>query len=313
MHDGGMPDTNGVRYYVLTLRGERGPVDRKGMRELLQQGEIRLEDQVRNAFGRNLGTVRDVLASQPRSLPSGRQRAAPSSDEPSARRSPLVLILVAGAVVLGIVMIAAMASGGAEPVPPAPKASVGAAEPVRPTPPVPSTSQPPSTPRPKAETVVAAPPPTGDVARSAYQHGEAYASGENQAVSEGLLQALDGRAESKWLSRIGAADDQGRRAWVRLDPRPAARRIAGYALTSANDYSVRDPLSWTLVGIASSGVETTLDQRDNEQFAERFQRREFVLPAVVSFPAYRLDIKDVSGGVNTDLIQLAEITLLPAP
>lgn len=306
-----MPDTGGVRFYVLTLRGERGPVDRNGLRELLQQGEIRPEDQVRNAFGRNLGTVREVLSSQSRILPSGRQRTASSSAEPPPRRFPLALILAAAAVVLCIVVLVALAAGGAGPATPVP---TGATEPARPAAPTPQPIPPAPQPRPKAEPVVAAPaPPPGEVARTVYQHGEAYANGENQPAGEGLLQALDGRAESKWLSRLGAVDAQGRRAWVRLDPRPAARRIAGYALTSANDFSVRDPLSWTLVGIASSGVETTLDQRSNEQFPARFQRREFVLPAAVSFPAYRIDFKDVNGGLQTDLIQLAEITLLPVP
>ena len=164
-----------------------------------------------------------------------------------------------------------------------------------------------------ADAVAAPAPPPGVIARSAYQYGEAYASGEHKGFGEGLLQALDGRTESKWLCRIGAADAQGRRAWVRIDPRPAARRIGRYALTSANDIADRDPVSWTLVGISSSGAETTLDQRGNEHFPERFQRREFVLPEPVSFPAYRLDIKDVIGGMQIDLVQLAEITLLPAP
>jgi hypothetical protein len=100
---------------------------------------------------------------------------------------------------------------------------------------------------------------------------------------------------------------------VRIDPRPAARRVSGYALTSANDVDGRDPVSWILVGIDSGGAETTLDQRDKERFSVRFQRREFALAEPVSFPAYRLDIRDVRGGMRMDLVQIAEFTLQSAP
>ena len=306
-----MPDTGGVRYYVLTLRGERGPVDRKGLRELLQQGEIRPEDQVRNAFGRNLGTVRDVLASQPRGVPSGRHsEVAAAPAEPPARSARPVLLLAAGAVVLIIIVVAVLASGGDDAPRPAPSVQpevpVSVVQPVQPPPPV----APPET-----EVVAAAPPPpAGKVAHCSYALGEAYANGEYVQAGEGLQQCLDGRASSKWLSRIvPATAAQMRRAWLRLDPRPAGRRIAGYALTSANDFAERDPLSWTLVGIIGNGEETVLDHHENEHFALRFQRREFRLPKPVSFPAYRLDIIEVAGGKQIDVVQLADIALLPAP
>jgi hypothetical protein len=314
-----MSDSGGGRFFVLTLRGERGPVDRQGLRELLQQGEIRAEDQVRNAFGRNLGTVRDVLASQPRGLPSGRQPQAASAASP-ARRAPMVPIAIAVGILLLVAVVLSMRSGEvveaptrSEPVRPAPPTSPSgppatapqANQPEKAAPPPSQPSQPPPPPP---------PPPVGKIASSAYQSGQAYASNEFQAAGEGLLQGLDGRVDSKWLCRFPeGADASGRLAWLRLDPRPSARRIRGYALTSANDVAERDPQSWTLVGIDGTGAETRLDQRDNERFAQRFQRREFIIPAPASYPAYRLDIRAVAGGADMAMMQIAEIELLPAP
>jgi regulation of enolase protein 1 (concanavalin A-like superfamily) len=132
------------KYFVVTLRGERGPHDRGELKQLLRDGEIQRGDQVRTATGRQLGTVGDLLSDtspretaelfpppaaddgaaedgsgKPDPTPmrrvSGRRRAAPST--PAKAPVPWVIIaVVAGVILIGVVV--AMMSGSPAPVPP---------------------------------------------------------------------------------------------------------------------------------------------------------------------------------------------------
>ncbi len=70
-------------YYVITLRGDRGPMTRQTMIELLRAGEIAGEDRVRNAFGRPLGTVAELLGGE-----AHRPSAATRTAGPRCRRGP---------------------------------------------------------------------------------------------------------------------------------------------------------------------------------------------------------------------------------
>ena len=57
-----MPPPTPRKYYIVTLRGERGPVDRAELKDLVRDGGALLGDQVRTATGRPVGTVAEILA-----------------------------------------------------------------------------------------------------------------------------------------------------------------------------------------------------------------------------------------------------------
>ena len=100
------------------------------------------------------------------------------------------------------------------------------------------------------------------------------------------------------LSKLVAAD------------RSSIRPLTGYALTSANDAPARDPRDWKLLGSDDGGRSwTVLDERRNESFARRLQRRVFTLSKPAACALYRLRIESirVPGGVDADSVQLAEI------
>lgn len=84
------------------------------------------------------------------------------------------------------------------------------------------------------------------------------------------------------------------------------RRLAGYALTTANDEPGRDPRDWKLKG-SNDGGKTweVLDSRVNERFTERFQRRVYQLTNVASCRIYRLQIDSVAQPDNT--VQVGEL------
>ena len=100
------PRTRPKQYFVLINRGGRGeigPLDRIELSEALRTGQILAGHRVRNAFGRPLGTVADVLAG----VVAGRTSShglQPIVDEPavSRQRGPLII----GAVVAVIAVLA---------------------------------------------------------------------------------------------------------------------------------------------------------------------------------------------------------------
>ncbi len=68
--------------------------------------------------------------------------------------------------------------------------------------------------------------------------------------------------------------------------------VTGYALTSANDEPRRDPQAWRLLGSNDGGATwQQLDDRSEEIFDERFQRRVFALTNTAVYAAYRLEIR----------------------
>lgn len=149
----------GATYFVVTLRGDIGPLTRQDLVEKLRAGEIAGSDQARTAFGRPLGTVSEVLGGEARRPPAdpartSARRAAPPS-RPTVRTaaaggSPaLRLALVVGAVlVLGLLVVATVGRGGPAPAAPAatgsdlstaePAAQTGAAPTPAPPPPPPA-------------------------------------------------------------------------------------------------------------------------------------------------------------------------------
>ncbi|MEH1167789.1 ThuA domain-containing protein [Micromonospora sp. CPCC 205539] len=133
------------------------------------------------------------------------------------------------------------------------------------------------------------------------------ASGENPP-NETKDKLTDGDSGTKWLVRTTTG-------WVAYEL-SAPKRITGYALTSANDSSGRDPRDWTLQGSADGQTWSDVDRRTGQTFAERFQTRRFDIATPQEFTHFRLNITANSG---EPLIQLADLRLFtgstatPAP
>ncbi|MWC30716.1 basic secretory protein-like protein [Paenibacillus sp. MMS18-CY102] len=121
------------------------------------------------------------------------------------------------------------------------------------------------------------------------------ASAEN-APNEGVAKLYDGTSTTKWL----AAQASG---YVRFD---FAQTIAldGYAITSANDASERDPKSWTLQA-SNDGVSwTAIDSRSNENFYNRHQRKDYAIAGnQTAYRYYQFNFTNHSG----NMLQIGEI------
>lgn len=83
--------------------------------------------------------------------------------------------------------------------------------------------------------------------------------------------------------------------------------ITRYALTSANDASTRDPRAWTLEGSADGSTWVALNSRSNQDFATRFQRREFTVTGAAKYKNFRLRITQNHGAGD---LQFAELELI---
>ncbi|MCQ9177939.1 GH92 family glycosyl hydrolase [Streptomyces sp. IBSBF 2953] len=122
------------------------------------------------------------------------------------------------------------------------------------------------------------------------------ASADNAAGGEVAENLVDGEASTKWLAF--AAD-----GWVEFDlDRPA--RIRAYALTSANDFTERDPADWVLSGSADGATWTALDSRHGEAFTERLQTRAYSLATPAEYRHFRLEISRNHGA---GILQLADV------
>jgi signal transduction histidine kinase len=108
-------------------------------------------------------------------------------------------------------------------------------------------------------------------------------------------------AEQEWLAKKGPALLD-----YMADASRPPRRLAGYALTTANDEPSRDPRDWKLLGSDDGGKTwAILDARINQRFTERFERRAFQLTNVAACRLYRLEVD--SGVEPNSTIQIAEV------
>lgn len=123
-------------YFVITLRGERGPHSRTEVMELLRAGEIQGSDRLRNAFGRQLGLVEELEATS-----SSRRR--PAEPPPAPRRNPTPITIAIIAVVVVIALLA-LGTGRSAPAPQPPQQP---AAPVSISPPPPAPAPPTATPK----------------------------------------------------------------------------------------------------------------------------------------------------------------------
>jgi len=105
------------------------------------------------------------------------------------------------------------------------------------------------------------------------------------------------------INLVGGATNALAVRWM-----PLANVVRQYALTSANDFPLRDPQDWCLLASNDGGKTwVTLDKRTGEIFSERHQRRVFHITNSVAFNLYRLQIDRVRDPAAANAVQLAEI------
>ncbi|WP_184808655.1 ThuA domain-containing protein [Actinophytocola algeriensis] len=136
---------------------------------------------------------------------------------------------------------------------------------------------------------------------------EVTASGEN-APNEGKDKLIDGDPATKWLAF-------SRTAWIAYKL-AAPFAVSSYSLTSANDFDNRDPKNWTLQGSNDGTTWVDLDTRTDQDFPQRFQKREFTFTNTTAYAHYRLNITANAGETATQLADwdlVADDSELPPP
>ncbi|HEY3393372.1 MAG TPA: CotH kinase family protein [Lacipirellulaceae bacterium] len=130
----------------------------------------------------------------------------------------------------------------------------------------------------------------------------------NDPGGERPPKALDNTAGTKWLtfdptgSFYGFQFAGGQR-----------HAVNGYTITSANDFSNRDPYSWTLSGSNNGTTWTVIDTRSAQDFVDRFETRLYEFGNNTAYEYYKFDFKTeygVTGENQPNSIQIAEIELL---
>jgi alpha-L-fucosidase 2 len=142
------------------------------------------------------------------------------------------------------------------------------------------------------------------------EHGQAVPklscpSGQVPAVParERIEHSVDGNPRTKWC-----VEHEGRPLVWQVDlPKDQAVVITKYALVSADDVPSRDPREWKLEASTDQKTWVVLDHRKDEiEFEERHQRREFQFENSTPFRHYRLRLLQNHGASH---YQLAEIQL----
>lgn len=154
---------------------------------------------------------------------------------------------------------------------------------------------------------VRGPTPTGIGGSEMDKVTKVEASGENAGGGEIASNVADGDKFTKWL----VFQPTGWLVFSLSEP----ATVRKYALTSANDAEGRDPRNWTLQGSNDATTWATLDTRTNEDFAERFQTKEYEFANETAYKFFRLDITQNHG---ENIVQLADVYLsngapLPPP
>jgi hypothetical protein len=132
--------------------------------------------------------------------------------------------------------------------------------------------------------------------------GKAQASSPAAADMEGAEKAFDGNADTKYCTHAPTM-------WIQYTLDAGRKRVASYAVTSANDVPTRDPKDWRLLGSNDGQKWDELDRREGQEFADRFDRRVFDVKCPGEYSVYRLDVSK-NGGDDTS--QLAELELIRA-
>ena len=127
-------------------------------------------------------------------------------------------------------------------------------------------------------------------------------------TDQGAAQAFDGNIGTKWFS------GSGNTGWIQyFFGGGAARKLASYKITSANDVPDRDPKNWQFQGSNNGTSWVTLETKSDQIFTGRFQTLTYPLSSNSPYRYHRLNVTANFGPAgNSSGIQLAELTLIEA-
>jgi hypothetical protein len=133
-----------------------------------------------------------------------------------------------------------------------------------------------------------------------------YPTSNNSPPGEGAAQAFDGNTSTKYLN----FDKKNAGVTVRLSQ---GRVVQKFTITTANDYSGRDPTSYKLYG-SNDGVNWTLIKQDSLSLSEQrfWTSPEIAVANTTAYVYYFIlfpTTKSGDGcGLNCDSMQIAEVT-----
>ncbi len=142
------------------------------------------------------------------------------------------------------------------------------------------------------------PPPTGGTIDITNDGGSISSQHNDSPSSEGISNLIDNNINSKFLTFNAST-------WVQYNA-TKSYILSSYTITSGNDAPERDPKSWTLQGSINGNSWQNIDQRSNEDFLNRRQKRTFQINTSSTYQYYRLSMNNNSGNI----LQVSELELL---
>lgn len=121
--------------------------------------------------------------------------------------------------------------------------------------------------------------------------------------SESGAKLFDNTSSTKYCTFISASDQV-----TMTYHSTQSARLTSYTITSANDYEGRDPKNWRLEGSSNGTTWETIDQRTDQSFSARFQKKTYDVTTSKFFSHYRLVVTDRRTASST-VFQIAEIEL----
>jgi len=143
------------------------------------------------------------------------------------------------------------------------------------------------------------------------KQGGTPAASSQPVDAETCDHAFEQGTQAKWL---GNWEDAG--AWVQYTFKGEGYVVKRYRIISANDAPERDPKHWKVLGSNDDGKTwTTLDERKDQSFADRFTANLYPIANPALFKTYRLQIIENNGSTEDNqggkgLVQLSEWNLL---
>ena len=115
--------------------------------------------------------------------------------------------------------------------------------------------------------------------------------------NEDISKIIDNNANSKFLTFNASA-------WVQYKA-TKSYVLSSYTITSGNDAPERDPKNWTLEGSTNGSSWQNIDQKSNQDFPNRNQKRTFQISTTSAYQYFRLSMTNNSGSI----LQVSEIEL----
>ncbi|WP_108807785.1 basic secretory protein-like protein [Aquimarina spinulae] len=137
----------------------------------------------------------------------------------------------------------------------------------------------------------------GDLTDITNDGGTVSSQYNDSPSNEGISKLIDNTINSKYLTFNASA-------WVQYKA-STSYILSSYTLSSANDAPERDPKNWTLQGSTNGNSWQNIDQRSNQDFPNRNQKRSFTVNSSTAYKYYRLSMSNNSGTI----LQLSELEL----